>query len=116
VTRIIGLIVMVLLSGCAGLFPPPPPEAPITNQLLQGIHELHQQNSSRTLDALIQEHPKSSEARAAREVLRLHAGSDAPVTPGSSGDLEKLREENSRLQNDLEQLRKLLIQSEKSDS
>jgi len=114
--RITFLLLVSTLTGCAGLFLPPAPEQEATNRLLKGIHELRQKDSSTTLESLIQSHPDSSEARAAKDLLRLRAECTEAKKADAGSELEKLRQENSRLQDDLEQLRQLLIQSEKSAS
>lgn len=113
--RIAFLLLLITLTGCAGLFSPAPNHE-ATGRLAEGIQELQQKNSSATLESLIQRHPKSLEARAAKDVLRLHAECAAAKKTGAGSELEKLRQENRRLQNDLEKLRQLLIKSEKSAS
>lgn len=80
--------------------------------LLQGVHDLSQKNSTSTLKKLIKQHPESSQAVTAKKLLDLVSKGAQGKSSGTS-DLDKLRKENQRLQEDLEELRQLLIKSEK---
>jgi len=119
------LLLIILLCGCTSLFPPRQAEDQHINQqinqlLWQGISQLSEQNSDQQLQALVEAYPDTPQATAAAQLLNLHAENVKLRSDKSkktlTEELEALRQENRQLQQDLEKLRRLLIDYEKRAS
>jgi hypothetical protein len=119
------VLILFLLSGCTQLLPHQTQSSDPCDMLLDGIQTLMKDGSTVELEALIKKYPESRQAAAAMQLLN----EPQPTTIGKtdveklrnqnnrlSEDLGKLRHENELLKNDLEKLRQLLIKSEKRSS
>lgn len=116
----------LLLTACLMQSPPAPPDAvsPEADRLLMiGLSELLENRPPASFDTLFANHPRTRQADLATRLLawkrqRSPVMSPAPppaaskAVPGES-ELRELKEENRRLRGDLEQLRRLLIESER---
>lgn len=116
----------LLLTGCLLPSPQPPPDAasPEADRLLMsGLRELLENRPPTSFDTLVVSHPRTQQADLATRLLewkRQHAQVPAapPLPPArktvpNESELRELKEENRRLRGDLEQLRHLLIESER---
>jgi len=121
----------LLLAGCLMQPAAVPPDAasPEADRLLiSGLSELLENRPLTSFDSLLAHHPHTQQADLATRLLdwkRQYASElpTAPTTPPtpptirktapSESDLRELKEENRRLRGDLEQLRRLLIESER---
>lgn len=117
------VLLTFILSGClAG-----PTTAPPTNNgiqqlnsdklLLSGMREVCENRPPVSLESLLASHPRSRQAELASELLtwRQEHPQQSILENRKSveTELRELREENRRLRGDLEQLRQLLIETER---
>ena len=88
-----------------------------SDQLLwSGIQELGENRQPAALEKLVVKFPNSRQAELAADLLawrRQRLQSPPEGRKSSDTELRELREENRRLRSDLEQLKKLLIESER---
>lgn len=129
--RAIVVLALLLVSGCAQLLPHQPQYLEPHEMLLDGIQALSTDGSTAKLEALIVKHPESRQAAAAMQLLKKTSEPQQAMTDNSgkaeveklrnqnhrlSEELGKLRQDNELMKNDLEKLRQLLIKSEKRSS
>jgi len=109
------------MFGCTNLFPPRQASEQQINQLLwHGISQMSETNSVQELETLLNTYPGTPQAAAASQLLGIHARDNKLRSDKSSKilseELDALRLENRQLQQDLEKLRRLLIDYEKRAS
>jgi hypothetical protein len=110
---------ILILCGCLSR----PPAASLAKQstasdrlLLTGMRELSENRPPVALETLLASHPHSDQAEVAAKLLEWKKQRPQLPTEGRKStetELRELREENRRLRSDLEQLRKLLIDTER---
>ena len=81
-----------------------------------GLRELVDGRPTTSLESLITSQPESKNAELAAKLLewkRRHPSISADGRKATETEVRELREENRKLRNDLEQLRKLMIDTER---
>ena len=113
------LCAMSTLCGCLSLSPAAAPaksSAVDDRLLLTGMRELSENRPPTALETLVANHPRSEQAELAAKLLEWQKQRPQLPAEGRKStevELRELREENRRLRGDLEQLRKLLIDTER---
>ncbi|PLY02612.1 MAG: hypothetical protein C0624_08025 [Desulfuromonas sp.] len=107
------LLLLTLLSSCATI-PRQPETSQDADKLLQeGIVALGEKHSTHLLKQLVKQYPDTPQAKAAAQILKVCLKKKADT---NKGEIEKLKQENLQLKEDLDKLRQLLISSEKRAS
>lgn len=125
------LFLPLLLTGCLAQKPVLPANSNPADQLLRtGLNELVENRQPKSLESLLETYPQTQQAALAQRLLLWkHQQTQAPATTttttttttattprkvaGTDTEIRDLKEENRRLRSDLEQLRRLLIESER---
>jgi hypothetical protein len=117
------VLVLFMLSGCIGstatvsLTSNGGQQSNSDKLLLSGLREVCENRPPVSLESLLASHPHSRQADLASELLTWRQGhpqqSILENRKSVETELRELREENRRLRSDLEQLRQLLIETER---
>lgn len=117
------LLLPLCLAGCLAQPARPPRDREADRLLRSGLEELLERRHPHALERLSSTAPTSEQGLLAARLLAWHARQQQPApsppTPAAPGrkssdqELRELKEENRKLRKDLEQLRRLLIESER---
>lgn len=117
------LLLTLALGGCLPLQTPPVSQADLTQAdrlLVTGLTELVENRPTAALNSLIASYPKTPQADLARQILTWkNSQPQNALPPGTrkttlDAELRTVKEENQRLRADIEKLRRLLIDSERT--